>query len=168
MQIPTAAGLRSSSTAATERLLSDRVALMKDILKSTGQPGMSIGVIHNGEEVLKENLGVLDTETGQKPDSDTLYCVTSLSKAFMTASLDLLVQEGKISWDDTFQSIIPEFKHVQSQLLSSSLTLRDICSHRSGLLSMDDITQGLDARILLPKKDVVTIAIPFPPSMISG
>lgn len=162
MQTPTAAGPRPVSTAAMERLLSDRVPLMKDILKTTGQPGMSIRVIYDGEEVMKENLGVLDTEMGQKPDSDTLYCVASLSQAFMTASLDLLVQEGKISWDSTIQSIIPEFKHVQSPLLLSNLTLRYICSHRSGLLSMDDITQGLDARILLPKKDVVAISNSLP------
>jgi len=37
------------------------------------------------------------------------------------------------------------------------MTLKDICSHRTGLLSLGEITQGLDGRILIDKKDVVKV-----------
>ncbi len=121
-----------------------------------------MGVIFQGREIFKHNGGVLDIETGEKPNSDTLYCIASLSKAFMTTSLDLLVQEGKISWDSTINSVIPEFKHTSNPEIYSGMTLRDICSHRTGLLSLDEITQGLDGRILIPKKDVVEVCSSLP------
>lgn len=145
-----------------ERRLEDRIAAWGKIRSITHQPGLSIGVIFQGQEVFKHNCGVLDVETRQKPDSDSLYCIASLSKAFMAASLDLLVRDQKISWESTIDSIIPEFKHVSKPEMFSGMTLRDICSHRTGLLSLDEITQGLDGRILLAKKDVVKVCNALP------
>ncbi|KAK2595108.1 hypothetical protein QQS21_007193 [Conoideocrella luteorostrata] len=145
-----------------ERQLQDRIPIMADIQNITKQPGISIGVIYKGHEVFNKSLGVMDIANGRRPDGDTLYCIASLSKAFMAASLDLLAQEDKISWDNTISSIIPEYKHVDKPELFSTMTLRDICSHRTGLLSLDEITQGLDGRILLPKKDVVSVCNAMP------
>ncbi|KAI6090466.1 beta-lactamase/transpeptidase-like protein [Hypoxylon rubiginosum] len=140
--------------------LNRRIETMKEILDITRQPGMSIGVIHHGQEAFKYNYGLRDIEN--RTNSDTLYCIASLSKAFMAASLDLLVQRGEFSWDDIIESIIPEFKHVDKPNDFSSTTVRDICSHRTGLLSLDEITQGLDARILIHKKDVVKVCNALP------
>ncbi len=64
----------------------------------------------------------------------------------MAASLDLLVQDGKISWESTVHSVIAEFQHVQQPAEYSGMTVRDICSHRTGLFGLDEITQGLDGR----------------------
>ncbi|KAK2592223.1 hypothetical protein QQS21_010075 [Conoideocrella luteorostrata] len=80
----------------------------------------------------------------------------------MAASLNLLVDEGKISWDDAVSSIVPEHKHADKPELFSNMTLRDICSHRTGLLSLDEITRGLDGRILLPKKYVIAVCNAMP------
>ena len=123
---------------------------------------MSIGVLHQGQVVFKHNFGVLNIETGQNPDSDTLYCIASFSKAFIAASLNLLVQDGKFSWDTTINSVIPEIKHWEKTSLFSDTKLRDICSHRTGLLSLDEITQGLDSRILILKKDLVQVCNALP------
>ncbi|RYP09341.1 hypothetical protein DL765_008487 [Monosporascus sp. GIB2] len=143
-------------------LLHYRIPIMERIRSITRQPGISLGVIYRGEEVFKHNIGVRDVTTNQKPNSDTLYCIASLSKAFMTASLDLLVQEEKCSWDTFLHTIFPEFRHVERPETFCAMTVRDICSHRTGLLSLDEITQGLDARILLPKKDVGKICSALP------
>ncbi|KAK4244750.1 beta-lactamase/transpeptidase-like protein [Corynascus novoguineensis] len=147
-----------------QRLLLTRVKTWEEIRGITGQPGISIGVIHQGNEIFKYNAGALDVSTGVPPDSDSLYCIASLSKAFMAASLDLLVRdsENKITWERTIHSIIPEFKHTQKPAEFGEMTLRDICSHRTGLLSLDEITQGLDGRILIDKKDVVKVCNAMP------
>ncbi|KAI1323123.1 beta-lactamase/transpeptidase-like protein [Xylariaceae sp. FL0255] len=149
-------------TASMAQILCDRIPVMRQILDQTQQPGLSIGVIHQGEEVLKHNFGVRDIESGMPPDSDTIYCIASLSKAFMSASLDLLVQERKLSWDSPIVSIIPEFRHISPDNILSHMTVRDICSHRTGLQSLDEITQGLDARILIPKQDLVQVCNALP------
>lgn len=145
-----------------ERTIRDRVPVMEKILGRTCQPGMSIGIIHEVQVVFKHNFKVLDVETRQKPDSDTLYCVASLSKAFIAASLDLLVRDGKMSWDAAITPVIPEIKHWEKPSLYTNLKLRDICSHRTGLLSLDKITQGLDSRILIPKKDLIQVCNALP------
>ncbi|KAK0628899.1 beta-lactamase/transpeptidase-like protein [Bombardia bombarda] len=139
--------------------LRDRIPTMDRILDITHQPGMSIGVIHHGKDVLKHNFGVRDTTTGLKPNGDTLYCIASLTKAFMAASIDQLVQEKKLSWDSTIKSVVPGFDRDD---IFSHMTVRDICSHRTGLLSLDEITQGMDARILVDKKDVVKVSNALP------
>ncbi|KAK3290461.1 beta-lactamase/transpeptidase-like protein [Chaetomium fimeti] len=105
---------------------------------------------------------MLDVSTAKAPDKHTLYCIASLSKAFMAASLGPLVREGKLTWDSTIHSVVPEFRHSQKPAEFAEMTLRDICSHRTGLLSLDEITQGLDGRILIDKKDVVKVCNAMP------
>jgi len=138
-----------------DRILNDRIDIAEEILRLTCQPGLSMGVIHQGREVCNHHFGVIDIDSGRKPDGDTLYCVASLSKAFIVASLDLLVQESKFSWDSTIASIIPGFKR-------DNMTLRDICSHHTGLISLDEITQGLNGRILIQKDDVIAVSNALP------
>ncbi|KAI1146737.1 beta-lactamase/transpeptidase-like protein [Nemania diffusa] len=155
-----------------DHILHERVPVMEEILKITRQPGLSVGVIHQGHEVFKCNLGTKDTQQDQLPDSDTLYCIASLSKAFMSASLDILVQERKISWDDTIASLLPEFHHIKQPSILSHMTIQDICSathrsldicsHRTGLESLDEITQGMDGRILIPKANLIHVCNALP------
>ncbi len=145
-----------------ESQLRDRISAWDGICSITGSPGLSVGIIHQGQVIFRHNCGVLDVQMGQIPDSDSLYCIASLSKAFMAASIDLLVREKKVSWDSTVESVIPEFKHCQKPEIYSTMTLRDICSHRTDLLGLDEITQGLDGRILIPKKDIVKVCNALP------
>lgn len=146
---------------AQERLRS-RIPLMKEILQTTRQP-RDVHWSHlrwrGSHEGKLRCLGHRDW-----PEARQRYTV--LHRVPLQGLHDCFSRppcpRGQISWDSTIQSILPEFNHVQSPLLSANLTLRDTCSHRNGLLSMDDITQGLDARILLPKKDVVRISNSLP------
>lgn len=142
--------------------LQRRFSTWREIQNITHQPGISIGIIYNGDEILKHNMGVMDVATKKEPNSDTLYCIASLSKAFMAESIELLISDGHITWDTTIQSIIPEFKHHEDPQQFSKMTLHDICSHRTGLIGLDEITQGLSGRILIPKKDVVKVCSAMP------
>ncbi|KAK4210491.1 beta-lactamase/transpeptidase-like protein [Rhypophila decipiens] len=145
-----------------EQALHNRIPRWEAIRNITGQPGISVGVIHQGREVLNYHAGVIDFDTNKKPNGDTLYCIASLSKALMAASIDMLVREGETSWDTPVHSIIPEFRHTHKTAELKGMTLRDICSHRTGLLSLDEITQGLDGRILIDKKEVVKVCNAMP------
>ncbi|KAI1266453.1 beta-lactamase/transpeptidase-like protein [Xylariaceae sp. FL1019] len=145
-----------------ERRLQDRIPLMERILRITDQPGMSIGIIYQGQKLFQHHLGFRDPESGHRPDDDTLYCIASLTKAFITASIDILVQEGKLSWDQQVNSILHGTNRETKSTALSNVTLRDICSHRTGLLSLDEITQGLDGRILIPRSDRVRVCEALP------
>ena len=66
-------------------------------------------------------------------DENTLFAIASNSKAFTTASLAILIDEGKIGgWDDKVTKYLPEFQ-MYNPYVTSELTIRDLVSHRSGL-----------------------------------
>jgi CubicO group peptidase (beta-lactamase class C family) len=72
-----------------------------------GIPGMSIGIVKDGEIVFSKGYGVLEVGKPEKPDGNTLYAIASNSKAFTSAIIAMLVQEGKLNWDDKYKNTSP-------------------------------------------------------------
>ncbi|KAK1455574.1 hypothetical protein CMEL01_04334, partial [Colletotrichum melonis] len=116
----------------------------------------------SGKEVFRHNPGIINHETGQKPDSDTLYCIASLLKAFVSAAIDILVQRQELSWDTTVAQVLPGYGRYDQDAMLNGMTLRDICSHRTGLYGLDEVIQGMDGRVLLPKSEVVNVVNALP------
>ena len=115
------------------------------------QPGLSIGVVFAGETVSAHHFGVKNVECCEPPNSDTLYSIASLTKAFITASIGILVAEGKTSWDASVNSILPDFAPQVDSAGHTTATLRDILSHRSGAAGLDPLVQGLHSQMALDK-----------------
>jgi CubicO group peptidase (beta-lactamase class C family) len=67
----------------------------------------------------------------RKVDANTLFGIASNSKAFTSASLAILVDEGKIKWDDKVK-YLPNFK-MYNEYVTQEFTIRDLLTHRSGL-----------------------------------
>jgi CubicO group peptidase (beta-lactamase class C family) len=65
-------------------------------------------------------------------DENTLFGIASNTKAFTTAALGILVDEGKLSWDDKVTKYIPEFQ-LYDPWVTKEFTIRDLLTHRSGL-----------------------------------
>lgn len=143
-------------------VIRNRLPTLERIFAITRQPGFSIGVLHNGEEIFKHNYGIMDIDTGQKPTSDTLYCIASLTKSFVAAAIDLLVQRGRFDWDTPVASILTNYVRADGDQMLAGMTLRDICSHRTGLLGLDEIIQGMDGRILVSKSSVIDVVNALP------
>jgi CubicO group peptidase (beta-lactamase class C family) len=95
-------------------------------------PGMSVGIIRNGEVVFVDGFGVLEEGKAQKADKNTLYSIASNTKAFISASIATLVSEGKMNWDDRVQKYLPYFE-LYDPCVSEMMTVRDLLCHRSGL-----------------------------------
>ena len=95
-------------------------------------PGASIGIVKDGKLIFSGNYGVKEINKPGKPDQNTLYAVASNSKAFTSALIGMLVQEGKLGWNDKVQKHLPYFEMYDSWV-SEHITIRDILSHRVGL-----------------------------------
>jgi len=95
-------------------------------------PGASIGIVREGELIFTGNYGVLEKGKGRKPDEHTLYAIASNSKAFTSAMIGMLVQEGKLDWDDKVRDYLPYFA-LYDPWVSAHVTVRDLLSHRVGL-----------------------------------
>ena len=95
-------------------------------------PGMAVAVVKDGRVVLAKGYGVRSLATKAPVDANTLFGIASNTKAFTTAALGLLVDEGKLRWDDKVTDYIPEFR-MYDPYVTAEFTVRDLLCHRSGL-----------------------------------
>ncbi|HYG03217.1 MAG TPA: serine hydrolase [Chryseosolibacter sp.] len=101
-------------------------------LKDWNVPGMSIGIVKDGKLIFAKGYGVKEAGKNDKPDENTLYAIASNSKAFTSAAIGQLVDEGKMSWDDNVRKYIPYFE-LYDPWVSDHITVRDLLCHRAGL-----------------------------------
>ena len=102
------------------------------MVKDWEVPSATIGIVKDGKLIFTGNYGVLEVGKKDKPDENTLYAIASNSKAFTTAIIGMLVQEGKLNWDDKVKKYLPYFE-LYDPWVSNEITIRDILSHRVGL-----------------------------------
>lgn len=101
-------------------------------LKAFDVPGIAVAVVKDGQVVLAKGYGVRSLATKEPVDANTLFGIASNTKAFTAAALGLLVEEGKLRWDDKVTDYIPEFK-MYDPYVTAEFTVRDLLTHRSGL-----------------------------------
>ncbi len=95
-------------------------------------PGIAVAVIAGNQTILCKGYGIRDIERGLPVTENTLFPIASNTKPFTSSLLGLLVEEGKIAWDDPVIKYIPEFR-LNCEELSSQVTLRDLIAHRTGI-----------------------------------
>jgi CubicO group peptidase (beta-lactamase class C family) len=95
-------------------------------------PGAAVAIVKDQEVVYAKGFGVRDLEEGGDVDADTLFGIGSCTKAFTATATGLLVQDGKISWDDPVLRHMPEFQ-MYDPVVTRKITVRDLSCHRSGL-----------------------------------
>ncbi len=108
----------------------DSIALKA--IKTFNVPGLSLAIVKDGKVAYEHGYGVRSFKTKQPMDANTLAGIASNSKAFTAAALGILVDDGKIKWDDTLTRYIPEFK-MYDDYVTHNFTIRDLLTHRSGL-----------------------------------
>ena len=107
-------------------------AVVARTLKEFNVPGISVAVVKDGQVVLAKGYGVRSLKTREPMDANTLVGIASNTKAFTAAALGLLVDEGKLKWDDKVTDYIPEFR-MYDPYVTAEFTVRDLLCHRSGL-----------------------------------
>lgn len=95
-------------------------------------PGVAVGIIKDGKIVHLKGYGQSNIKTKTQVNQDTLFKIASNSKAFTSASLALLVDEGKLKWSDKVIQYLPEFK-MKDPWVTKEFNIRDLLTHRSGL-----------------------------------
>ncbi|MEP6924579.1 MAG: serine hydrolase [Pyrinomonadaceae bacterium] len=112
--------------------LRDFDAYAEKTLKDWEIPGVAIAVVIDDKIVFAKGYGVKELGKPDKIDEHTIFGVASNSKAFTAAALAMLVDEGKLSWDDKVTKYLPEFE-LSDPYVTREITIRDLLTHRSGL-----------------------------------
>jgi CubicO group peptidase (beta-lactamase class C family) len=101
-------------------------------MKAFEVPGMAVGIVKDGKLIFAKGYGVREAGMPGRVDSGTLFQIGSNTKAFTTAALAIMVDEGKIRWDDKVIDHLPEFR-MYDPYVTREFTIRDLLTHRSGL-----------------------------------
>lgn len=94
-------------------------------------PGMSV-VIVDGDTITTHSYGVRKLGSAAQVDAHTIFPIGSNTKAFTAAALAILVDQGKLRWDDRVVDKLPGFR-MYDACASSEMTVTDLLVHRSGL-----------------------------------
>ena len=101
-------------------------------------PGAAVAIVQNDRVVYVKGYGVTEIGGSTAVTADTLFGIGSLTKAFTSAAMAMLVDAKKMDWDDPVRKYVPYF-HLSDPCADSLVTLRDIVSHRTGLSRHDEL-----------------------------
>jgi len=110
----------------------DLARLANRALMEYSVPGMAVGIVKADKILLSKGFGLREIGGRDRVDSDTLFKIASNSKAFTTAALAVLVDDGLVSWDGLVIDYIPEFR-MHDPWVTAGFTVTDLLTHRSGL-----------------------------------
>jgi CubicO group peptidase (beta-lactamase class C family) len=106
--------------------------LVEDAMEKFTVAGVAVGIVKDGKIIHAKGYGLKSVETGEKVDKHTSFAIASNSKAFTTVALAILVEEGKLSWQDRVVDHIPEFR-MYNEYVTQNFNIQDLLTHRSGL-----------------------------------
>src|SRR6202166_434896 len=101
-------------------------------MKTFEVPGMAVAIVKDGKIIVAKGYGVHKLGDPTPVDEFTLFGIGSNTKAFTTAALATLIDEGKLSWDDPVYQRLPGFV-MYDPYVSHEMTIRDLLTHRSGM-----------------------------------
>ncbi len=134
-----------STTAEQTKIIESLDTFIEETRQTWQVPGLAVAIVKDDQVVLAKGYGVRQADSDAAVDGDTLFAIASNSKAFTAAGLAILVDEGRIGWDDPVGDYLPWLR-LQDPLATSELTIRDLLCHRSGLgtFSGDLVWWGTD------------------------
>lgn len=120
----------SSSSAASA--LEGFDAFVESAMKSWSVPGLAVAIVKDGKVVVAKGYGLRNVQAKLPVTADTLFAIGSSTKAFTTMSMGILVEEGKLAWDEPVTTYLPTFE-LKDKVAGTGMTPRDLVTHRSGL-----------------------------------
>lgn len=104
-------------------------------------PGVGIAIVRPGAEPWLKGYGLRTLGEPGLVDVHTRFGIASNSKSFTAAALALLVEAGRLGWDDPVRKHLPEFR-MKDPVATEWLTVRELLVHNSGLaLGAGDLMQ---------------------------
>jgi CubicO group peptidase (beta-lactamase class C family) len=107
-------------------------AYIAEAMEAWEVPGLALSIVRSDSVLLAAGYGVINQETGVPVDADTRFAIGSNTKAMTATALGLLVEDGRLAWDDRTVDRLDGFR-LYDDYATTNLTITDLLSHRSGL-----------------------------------
>lgn len=127
-------------------------------------PSITFGVVHEGQVIFKQSIGHRDAEQKLQANADTMYMIGSCSKMFTSAAVGILVEEGKLSWQDPIRMHIPDFDPEGDLRIGQEADIIDCLRHSTGLTAPNMLNFGPQGTILTDEDDLVPLLNMMPTS----
>lgn len=105
-------------------------------VKDWGAVGLAVAVVKDGKTVFAKGYGLRELGKLETADANTLFAIGSTTKAMTAAAIGMLVDEGKVRWDDPVTKYLPGFE-LGDPYVTREVTVRDLLTHRAGLANGD-------------------------------
>ena len=127
-------------------------------------PGVALAIVRGDEVIFARGFGLADVSKKTPVTPRTSFFIGSTTKAFTATLIGMLVDEGRMRWDDPVENYLPQFKlAVQSKDPNDRATLRDVLSHRTGFTRMFllDMNTGMSSEEILRRATSAEAFAPF-------
>ena len=101
-------------------------------------PGLALAVVRNDSLLFAKGYGVRELGKPEPFDANTVFAIASSTKSFTSAALGMLVDEGKLRWDDHVTTHLPSFQ-LSDPSRTADFRVRDLLVHRAGVLRADPL-----------------------------
>ena len=119
-------------------------AVVERAMKEMNVPGAAVVVVKDDKVVYLKAFGVKKQSEDAKVTTETVFPIASCSKAFTSTLVAMLVDEGKLNWDDKVRDHLDYFR-LSDELADRDVTVRDLLCHRTGMPRHDMIWSGRSA-----------------------
>lgn len=105
---------------------------LEKTLKDWKIPGFAVSIVKDDSVIFAKGYGVRELGKNDRVDAHTLFAIASNTKAFTATLLGMLVDEGKLDWDDRVTDYLKHFQ-MWDPYVTRDIRIRDLLTHRSGL-----------------------------------
>jgi len=110
--------------------------VLQEIITGWDIPGLAVGIVQGDEIVYTRVFGMQSLETQTPVTLDSVFCVASVSKAFVATAVMQLAERGKINLDAPIVQYLPYFQMDDERY--RQMTIRQMLSHTSGMPDMGE------------------------------
>ena len=134
---------RPTPAAAVAPAFADLQALIRSELADKGIPAISVALVDGDRVVWSEGFGTADPDRSLAAAPDTVYRAGSVSKLFTDVAIMRQVEMGALDLDAPIEKVLPDF-HPKNPF-GGTITLRELMSHRSGLVREPPVGHYFDS-----------------------
>lgn len=112
-------------------------AYIEKVRESLHVAGLAVGIVRHDSLIYAKGFGVKEAGKRDPVTPNTVFAIGSNTKSFTATAAAMLVDDGKLRWDDKVTRWLPDFQ-LYDPYVTREITMRDVLSHRSGLGSRGD------------------------------